>query len=75
MVSQRMESMIRLFKNDGTGVCVLLKQVKEYLLIASPSKNKFIVATYLLDDGSWSWGQYFTELDDAIAYFNERVGG
>lgn len=63
------------FNNAGCGRCTLLKQVREFVLIASAEKEEFIVATYLSEDGSWSWGHYFKEIDPALAYFNERVGG
>ncbi len=65
---------MKAFTNSGCGKCITLKQVREFVLIASLGKGEFIVATYLSEDGSWSWGQYFTDIDSALAYFNERVG-
>lgn len=63
------------FNNAGCGRCIALKQVREFVLIASIDEEEFIVATYLAEDGSWSWGHYFKEIDTALACFNERVGG
>lgn len=61
-------------RNSGCGDCLVLKQVQEYVLIASLDNNEFIVATYLTDEGNWSWGHYFKDLDMALEHFNERVG-
>jgi len=65
---------MKVFINAGCGKCIVLKQVREFVLIASLGKEEFIVATYLSEDGSWSWGQYFTDIDSALAHFNKRVG-
>lgn len=67
--------MIRIFKNAGMGDCVLLKEDKDFVLVASPTKNEFVVANHLESDGMWRWGEYFDEIDDALNYFNKKTKG
>lgn len=66
---------MKVFRNAGCGVCITLKEEREYILVASLGKHEFIVASHLSKDGSWGWGEYFKDIDSALAYFNGRVGG
>lgn len=58
---------------------VVLKQYKDSFLIVKirpdNSVHEYVVCRNW-NGNSWDWGHYFTNIDDALEYFNEdRMGG
>ena len=52
--------------------CVVILGVRENPY--SPSGCEYVTAVMRsLDDGSWSWGHYFTTIDRAVSDWQERV--
>lgn len=65
---------MRLFYNVGCGNCLLLEERKGTLLIAAMERNEYIVASGPLEsDGSWSWGKYYNNIDEAKEEYDRRT--
>ena len=66
-----------MFENSGCGTCVLLEEYPEidYALVWRDSKLSPFVAAWGLDKatGSWCQGHYFTKLNDAMEYINNKL--
>lgn len=63
---------MRVFTNAGCGVCVALEERNGVVLIAATERNEYVVAHRLNQDGTWSCGEYFKDLQAAVTRYKKK---
>ena len=61
------------FMNPGCGRCILLQQHNKTFIAAIVETKEFVVASCLSEDGSWIYGNYFTDIRDAAEFFHKEI--